>query len=405
MEYHLARLTREEQSMKKRYKFSTVLVAAILLVAVLAGTAFAVSMLGIFDIFDRAKPIIPLPGAEAMVATNLGTSENEYAILTVEEAVFDGQGVLVQMRLTPKNDNYVMYDSFSTSSPLVGSQFAPKKIEEGTQEIWHWTVVNEGDDKRLLENGVELEIPTSLEEAHQKHLPVYLDEGVLYDADQLDIVPTEPADGRKLMDYRTGVRVEIEGTPETERLMPIETGTHEGQEDGSVIIRTSCFAEEPLDIDSVRIHCSAQVSPGDNDEAVELEAIDITLPRSSEKKTVQLVPVGDGKGERFEILSGSIAFTKIRGYFNVRYTYAQAETGEDMGITFHVYDADGNEIATGTGTASAEPDEDGLRWWSMEMQSFDEIPERIWLEASVIDSDKTLGRVECQLVEPDANSR
>lgn len=406
MEYRLVRLTREEKSMKKRYKFSTVLVAAVLVVAVLAGTAFAASILGIFDIFDRAEPIIPLLGAEEMVATNLGISENEYAILAVEEAVFDGQGILVQMRLTPKDENYVMYDAFSTSSPLVGSQFAPKKIEEGTQDIWHWTVVNEGNDKRLLENGVELEIPTSLEEAHEKDLPVYLDEGVLYDADQLSIVPTEPTDGRKLMDYRAGVRAEIDGMSDTEHLMPIETGTHEGQEDGSVIIRTSCFAEEPLNVDSIRIHCSAQVAIEDYDEAIELEAIDITLARSGEKRTVKVMPVGDGEGERFKILSGSIVFTKIRGYFNVSYNYEQAETGEDMGIIFNVYDAEGNEITTSSGTASAEPDENGICWCSREMQSFDEIPERIWIEAKVIGSSKTLGRVECQLVESmDANSK
>lgn len=400
MEYRLARLTREEESMKKRYKFSTVLVAAVLLVAVLAGTAFAASMLGIFDFFkDHDHPIIPLEGAEEMVATNLGISENEFATLTVEEAVFDGQGVLVQMRLTPKSDNYVMYDNFSTSSPLVDSQFAPKKIEEGTQDIWHWTVVNEGNDKRLLENGVELEIPTSLEEAHEKDLPVYLDKGVLYDADQLSIVSAEPTDGRKLMDYRTGVRVEIDGMLDTEHLMPIATVSHEGQEDGSVIIRTSCFAEEPLNVDSVRIHCSAQVSTEDYDEAIELEEIDISLTQSGEKRTVKVMPIGDGKGERFEILSGSIAFTKVRGYFNVNYAYEQAETGEDMGITFRVYDADGNKITTGSGTASVEPDENGVHWCSMEMQSFDEIPESIWLEAKVIGMDKTLGRVECRLVE------
>ena len=90
----------------------------------------------------------------------------------------------------------------------------------------------------------------------------------------------------------------------------------------------------------------------------------------------------------------------------MNYTYEQAETGEDMGIDFRVYDAADNEITTGSGNASVEPDENGVLWRSMEMQSFDEVPERIWLEAKVIGWDKTLGRVECRLEElTETNSR
>ena len=35
----------------------------------------------------------------------------------------------------------------------------------------------------------------------------------------------------------------------------------------------------------------------------------------------------------------------------------------------------------------------------MEMQSFAEVPETIYLEAKVIGEDRTLGRVECRLIE------
>jgi len=385
----------EEKEMKKRYKFSTILIAAVLMIAVLTGAGIAAGQLGIFDFLKTADPIVPLTGAEELVATNLGTVENDLAVLTVEEAVFDGQGVLVQMRLTPKDENYVMYNAFSTNSSLAETKLVPPKIAEGTQEILHWTVVNEEDDKRLLEGGTELPVPTSAEEAHEKNLPVYLEDGILYDAMGMDMIPVAK-DGRKLMDYWTGVGVEIEGMPEMEQPQSTETGSDEGQEDGSVIIRTSYFADEPLNVESVRIHCSARVSEGNYDEGMEMESIDIVLPRSGESRKVKVLPVGDGRGERFEILSGEIIFTKVRGYFELKYKYQQAASGEDMGIDFRILDADGNRIATGGGSGW---EEDGIYGWSWDMQSFEEIPETIFLEAKVIGEDKTLGRVECKLIE------
>ena len=387
----------EEKEMKKRYKFSTVLVAAVLMIAILTGAGIAAGQLGVFDFLnDRAEPIVPLPGAEELVATNLGTVENELAVLAVEEAVFDGQGVLVQMRLTPKDEKYVMYDAFSTDSPLAETKIEPSKIAEGTQEIGDWTVVNEGTDKRLLKNGVELTIPASPEEAQEKDLPVYLENGILYDSMGMDMIPVVSEESRKLMDYWTGVRVEIEGLPEMEQPMLTETGSHEGQEDGSVIIRTSHFADEPLNVESIQIHCSARVSEGSYDEGVEMKGIDIVLPRSGETRKVKVLPVDDGRGERFEILSGEIVFTKVRGYFDLKYKYQQAKSGEEMGIDFRILDANGNRITTGGGSGW---EEDGIYGWSWAIQSYKEIPETIFLEAKVIGEDKTLGRVECKLVE------
>lgn len=386
----------EEKEMKKRYKFSTILVAAVLMVAVLTGAGVAASQLGVFDFLDTADPIVPLPGAEELVATNLGTVENDLAVLTVEEAVFDGQGVLVQMRITPKDEKYVMYNAFSTNSPLAETKLEPPKIAEGTQEIWDWTIVNEEDDKRLLKDGVELPIPISAEEAHENDFPVYLEEGVLYDAMGMDMIPVAKEDGRKLMDYWTGVRVEIEGLPEMEQPQYTESGSEEGQKDGSVIIRTSYFADEPLTVESVRIHCSARVSTGNYDESMEMTGIDIVLPKSGETRKVKVLPVGDGKGERFEILPSEIVFTKVRGYFELKYKYQQVANGEEMGIDFHILDANGNRISTGGGSGW---EEDGIYGWSWAMQSFEEIPETIILEAKVIGEDKTLGRVECKLVE------
>ena len=388
--------------MKKRYKFSTVLVAACLLVAVLAGTAFAVGKFGIFDfIKDNATPIIPLEGADEMVATNLGSSENELAVLTVEEAVYDGQGVLVKCRLTPKDtEKYAMLNAFMQETPgdIYITESAPAEFGDGSSEIHSengvMSITNTSGNPQLLINGESVEIPTDREVALEKGLPVYLNNGTLCYTELNDFRVLGRRDGRETIGFWMDVTV-------GDDLIVPDTADAQAQEDGSVVWWQSGIADEALDVDSLEIHVSARLYEGD-ETGSEKEAINevvFTLPKSEEERLYSIVPAGDGKGERFEILSGSITFTKVRGYLNVNYTYEQAETGEDMGIDFHVYDAEGNEIATGSGKASVEPDENGVCWRSMEMQSFDEVPERIWLEAKVIGWDKTLGRVECRLAE------
>ena len=402
MEYRLARLTREEESMRKRYKFSTVLVAACLLVAILAGTAFAASILGIFDYFKgSANPIIPLDGAEGIVATNLGISENEFATLTVEEAVFDGQGVLVKCRLTPKDtEKYAMLNAFMQETPedIYITESAPAEFGEGSSEIHSEdgviSISNTSGSPQLLINGKEVEIPTDREVALEKGLPVYLNNGALCYTELNDFRVLGRRDGRETIGYW------IDVTVGDDLIFPNISDAQE-QEDGSIVWWQSGVADEVLNVDSIEIQVSAQLYEGDEtgDAKPAVNEISFTLPKSEDERLYSIVPVGDGKGERFEILSGSIAFTKVRGYFNVNYTYEQAETGEEMGIDFRLYDAEGNEIATGSGKSSVEPDENGVCWRSTEMQSFDEVPESIWLEAKVIGWDKTLGRVECQLVE------
>lgn len=387
--------------MKKRYKFSTVLVAAILLVVVLAGTALAASVLGIFDIFNTADPIKPLEGAEGMVATNLGVSENDLAVLTVEEAVFDGQGVLVKCRLAPKNmEKYAMLNAFLQDTPeeIYNYESIPAEFGEGSSETHSEngtvSIANSGGHQQLLINGEAVEIPTDRSVALEKGLPVYLDNGILYWTEVNDLRVLGRKDGRETIGYWIDITVGDE-------LIETSWSDAEELEDGSIIFWADGISNEILSTDSIEVSVSARLFMGDEcgTEAGTLDAITFTLPKTESERLYNLVPVGDGKGERFEIVSGSIAFTKVRGYFNVNYKYEQAENGEEMGIDFLVYDAEGNSIPIGGGNGSVEPDENGVHWRSSEIQSFDEIPESIWLEAKVIGWDKTLGRVECKLVE------
>lgn len=395
----------EERDMKKRKNLTVTLLAAALIVALLAGAGIAASQLGVFHMLDNADPIVPLEGAQELVGTNLGSVENELVKLTVEEAVFDGQGALVQLHIAPKAaDRYVLFDSMLQDAPeeLFETECVPVELEEGEQEFEMdgkmIRIVNSGEDVQLLVDGAEVEIPASAEEALAQNLPIYITDGKVCYADMQEYRVLGSRDGRAILGYWPLICVE--GESEDMESLGLEnffdTMDAEGQADGSVIVWASGYAEEPMNLDALTITCGAEVYQGD--ETIELEALTLKLPRSEAERRVRIEPVGDGTGERFKILSGSIAFTKVRGYMQLDYSYKQAETGEEMGIDFRIYDADGERIPTGSGGCT--PDADGSTFHLVcEMQSFAEVPETIWLEAKVIGEDKTLGRVECRLIE------
>lgn len=103
----------EEQSMKKRYKISTILLAAAIAVMILSGAAFAATQIRSFDFLQ----ITPLEGGEALVSTNIATVGDEYIRLDVEEAIFDGEGLIVQFRITPQQpDRYNLSGDHANST-------------------------------------------------------------------------------------------------------------------------------------------------------------------------------------------------------------------------------------------------------------------------------------------------
>lgn len=395
----------EEKDMNKKKNYTAVLLVAALIVALLAGAGIAATRLDVFHMLDSADPIVPLEGAQELVGTNLGSVENDLVKLTVEEAVFDGQGALVQLRIAPKNaEKYVLFDSMLQDAPeeLFETERVPVELAKGEQEFEQdgrlIRIVNSGEDVQLLVDGVEAAIPASAEEALAQNLPIYITDGKVCYADLEEYRVLGGRDGREILDYWPLIRVEGESQDAEALGMEnfFDTLDAEYQADGSVIVWASGYAEEPLDVDALTISCGAKVYP--DEQAVELDALTLSLPRSEEERRVRIEPVGDGAGERFKILSGSIALTKVRGYMQLDYSYKQAETGEEMGIDFRIYDADGERITTGSGGCT--PDADGNTFHQVcEMQSFAVVPETIWLEAKVIGEDKTLGRVECRLIE------
>lgn len=383
----------EETDMKNRKNLAVIILAAALIVALLAGAGIAASQLGVFHMLDSADPIVPLEGAQELVGTNLGAVENDLVKLTVEEAVFDGQGALVQLRIAPKDaDKYVMFDSMLQDAPEEEyiTETVPAEVAEGSQEIETddgvYTIINEAEHS-LLFNGVPIEFPASWDAAQAANIPVYEENGAIYYGDYREYRVLGRRDGRQTIDYWISVYT---GDDRIE----LDAYDAEGQADGSVLVWCSGFADEKLDAEEIEVHVIGEISVDGVDTM--LDEIAFTLPKTDAERRCSLQPVGEGKGERFEILSGSIAFTKVRAYMQLDYSYEQAEKGEEMGIDFRLYDGDGNRITTGAGNCT---EVDGIWHWNMEMQSFAEIPETIWLEAKVIGEDKTLGRVECRLIE------
>ena len=383
----------EETDMKNRKNLAVIILAAALIVALLAGAGIAASQLGVFHMLDSADPIVPLEGAQELVGTNLGAVENDLVKLTVEEAVFDGQGALVQCRLSPRDtERYAMFNSFMQDAPEEEyiTETVPAEVAEGSQEIETddgvYTIINEAEHS-LLFNGVPIEFPASWDAAQAANIPVYEENGAIYYGDYREYRVLGRRDGRQTIDYWISVYT---GDDRIE----LDAYDAEGQADGSVLVWCSGFADEKLDAEEIEVHVIGEISVDGVDTM--LDEIAFTLPKTDAERRCSLQPVGEGKGERFEILSGSIAFTKVRAYMQLDYRYEQAEKGEEMGIDFRLYDGDGNRITTGAGNCT---EVDGIWHWNMEMQSFAEIPETIWLEAKVIGEDKTLGRVECRLIE------
>lgn len=398
-----------KENMKKRYKFSTALVAAVLLAAVLAGAAFAAGMLGIFDFLkNSANPIVPLEGAEGMVATHLGVSENEWAALTVEEGVFDGQGVLLKCRIAPKDaEKYAMFNCFMQGAPedVYILENAPAEVGEGSSAVYsddgilRERITNMPGKQELLIDGEAVEIPTDRAVALEKGLPVFLNDGTLCYAGFDDPQVLGRRDGRETIGYWIDATV-------GDGMIEFSHSDAQEQADGSVVWWLSGMAGEVLDADQIEIRIDARLFEGDEcgNEMGALEAISFTLPKLEGERLYELVPVGEARGERFEIVSGSAVFTKVRGYLVVNYTY-EHENEFDMGIDFRAYDADGRGITMGSGIGAGAPDENGVLWNSTEMQTMDDVPERIWLEAVSCGENRTLGRVECRLVESAASAQ
>lgn len=337
IEQQLDHLTREEQNMKKRYKYSTVLVAAILMTALLAGAAFAASELQLFkSLFSKTS----VNSARERVVTELGTTANTLASLCVEEAVYDGKSVAVLLRIVPSDaEHYAMLSS-------------------------NWGLED------MSEEDYSFDFQQNINGFVQRNL-------------------IGRKDGKQILFYSPVVTVSSANISEE----IIDTQT---QNDGSALIWIQYTLDEVQAEDTIECTASAKIHTNNSDASVELTAVSFELTKKPDERSYTLTPVEGTSGERFNIVSSYITFAKVAAYLTVDYNYIP-ESDEDMGIQWYIIDDAGNQLAEEL--SSTIPYGNNLYRQQTEVQTLSEIPQNLYLEAKVIGKNKSLGRVPLTLTE------
>lgn len=386
----------EERKMKQRYKLSTVLIAAVLLIAVLAGAGIAANELGVFHLLtDTAIPIFPLEGAEEMVSTNLGSVENEYATFSVEQAVFDGQGLLIQCRLTPKDtEKYVLFDAFmqniDTEQYIVEESHDEIDVDEygWSSDEGEYLLTKKNGEWEFTLNGEKAEMAGSIEEACERGMMFFEQDGkVYYSYTNCNVLGRK--DGKEILDYW------VHGYTEDD-LVTLDTGDVREEEDGSIIWWMSGMAYDVIDAKEVTVNVGANVQLGN--ETYAMDEISFTLDKSEQERKYSIVPEDDSLEECFPGFSGSMVFTKVRGYLKLECDLSAGDDSDAdlFDVDYRLYNLDGTEINVGSGGGF---EENGKQVWYMEMQSVEEVPEAIILEARNVENGKiTMAKVECKIV-------
>ena len=352
----------EENKMviQKRKKLTTTLIAAIVAILALTGGALAARELGVFKMLTSGStPIVPLEGAADMVETDLGFAENDLVRLTVEEAVYDGQGALVQLRFEPKVDTekYALMSAALDSSWGWGdSEYVVGEEEANGNIRWHFMGRKDGREQ------IDCNVKAVLTDA---------------EGNQIDF------------GYWNGER-QPDGS-----LILWSTGSSEAPFGERVTLRVEPSVELRVKWDEKTASGEwIEVDESEAFEPHEMEPIEATVKCSTEQRYLALNP--QNRLERVEVLRAGISQSLVRGYLTVEYAYEPLPE-ELMGITFHLCDAAGNWISESHGSHF---EEDGLFYSTMEIQSFEELPETLYLEVNVIDG-PSLGRIECKVEEAD----
>lgn len=330
--------------MRRSIKFSTSLVAAVLAVVLLAGAAFAAAQLNIWEALNNADPIIPLEGADELVATDLAVAENEYFRILVQEAVYDGYGAIVKIKAEPVNpDTHIILANYMIAADV--PNLDEYIIEENTTDGIGWSeIIGRKDGKEIIWLGTPQPKTTNV-------------------------------DPDKTFDLFNSYR-------------------DQANPDGSLDIWiTGTFANDLPD--TLNINLSTRGMDAEyNTVYGSIENLTFDLIKNNRERTVQLTPAGGSQIDGFELVDARITFTEVRGYISVEYTGSAEE--QDTGVSLRLLDKDGNQITTGSGQCMEL--ENGHFRWELEMQSFDEIPETMILEVRIID-EGAIGQIECNVEE------
>jgi len=331
----------EDKEMRRSMKFSTALIAAVLITVLLAGAAFAAVKLNIWQAFNYSEPIIPLEGADALVETDVYAAENEYFRFTVEEAVYDGYGSVLKMKATPVDpEKYVILDTLTGAGNVPDPEnYVVEKVGVEGGGVWH-EIVGRNDGKEII----WLNVPHATAQG------------------------TDPDDFYNSYD---------------ENINP----------DGSIDMWLKAEFWKPMS-DELPVSISVKGFNKDNKPVYGvIDDISFTLTKRNEERTVKLVPAEDVNIEGFELIDAQITFTEIRGYIAVEFAGSAEECSQ---ISFALYDSDGDPIVCG---GSRSWNDNNERYGhEMEMQSYAEIPETMILEVRMFDG-SSLGQIECRLEE------
>lgn len=326
--------------MKKRYKLSALLIAAILLTLALAGAALATSG---FGIFDRAE-VTPLDGAKALIETSLGVTDNELVRLTVEEAVRDDNGVVVLLRLTPLDpEHYALFNDGLEDAPEGVYLFENFIGDDGTE---HRRVVGRADGKTVI-----------------RYWPT-LQAKELASSDSIDAV---------------------------------------AQSDGSVSvrIRLSVPSDEEL-TDTCLFTAGATLIV--NDERTRLADIQFTLSRREQTRSAVYAPAGNGEIERVKVYGLHLSSTSVSAVAHISYAYLPTDTEMGIAFHYYGDDGIAYELGSGECAPLPDgeyeiPDGYKAETWTDRLQALSEFPDELIVEAKVIGEDIILGRVTLKRVD------
>lgn len=334
----------ENMEMKKRKISPRALIICAVLIVTLIGSAIAATEYRVFDFLWHMNP---LEGAEDLIETNVGVYENEYVRVAIEEAAYDGQGVIMVIRATPlKPDTHPLYSSIAD-------------VED--DPVWVYQRTEHEDGSAMIEFKGR-------------------------------------TDGKEFVTFSVSITV----VDENGREIWLDGWDAKTEPDGSVILYADGFSDEKLGETAVltakvRSHLCAP-DAARKTSFPEGEIIH-TMPKVDVTRNYKLIPVSAEEISHFDLIEGEISFTPVRGYMKIRYAYQERED-EPMGVTMKPFLPDGTEITLGSGTWYAIGEENGFEIWEelSEMQSYETMPETITIRVKVIGEGRYLCDVECKVV-------
>lgn len=334
----------ENMEMKKRKFTPRALIICAVLVVTLIGSAIAATEYRVFDFLWHMNP---LEGAEDLIETNVGVYENEYVRVAIEEAAYDGQGVMLYIRATPlKPDTHPLYS----------------------------TITDTANDPDWVYKYTEYEDGSGMSEFLGR------------------------ADGKEFVSFGVSITVKDENGKE----IWLDSWDAKEDADGSVILYADGFSDEKLGETAVltakvRTHlCAPDATRKTSFPEGEITH---TMLKTDDARNYKLIPVSTEDAPHFDLLGGSISFTPVRGYMTIQYAYQERED-EPMGVTMKPCMPDGTEITVGSGGWTLLGEENGFDIIEelSEIQSYETLPETITIRVKVIGEGRYLCDVECKVV-------